>query len=169
MKLMSPFNSNIAVNQIGHVQFNKEVQNQLAAVKQYQEPDSARVQTNILVSNLQVIRIFKPVKSVVSKIIDPVYNLPLMIDFNDRCWWIIGNQPANIYHCHEIYTVPLEWHAKCKTGGNLIYDVVAAVYQFFILTFSFFLCADFQKKTLGSILTTARLSKSTILPDSKKQ
>lgn len=40
-----------------------------------------------------------------------------------RCAWrVIKNKPADVYHCHDLNTLPLGYMAKRRHGGKLVYD-----------------------------------------------
>lgn len=39
-----------------------------------------------------------------------------------RAWAIVRNKPADVYHCHDLNTLPLGYMAKRRHGGKLVYD-----------------------------------------------
>ncbi len=39
-----------------------------------------------------------------------------------RAWRIVKNEPGDIYHCHDLDTLPLGYMARRRYGGRLVYD-----------------------------------------------
>jgi glycosyltransferase involved in cell wall biosynthesis len=51
-----------------------------------------------------------------------VYRPFFFYQYSRRAWRVIKNKPADIYHCHDLYTLPLGCKAKRRHGGGLVYD-----------------------------------------------
>ena len=52
-----------------------------------------------------------------------VFHRPLsLIDYYRRGWEAIKDEPADVYHSHDLTTLPIGYIAKRKTGGKLVYD-----------------------------------------------
>ena len=51
-----------------------------------------------------------------------VYRPYFFFQYSRRAWRIIKNKPADIYHCHDLYTLSLGCRAKRRHGGRLVYD-----------------------------------------------
>jgi glycosyltransferase involved in cell wall biosynthesis len=43
-------------------------------------------------------------------------------DYWQRSWRAIRDEPADIYHCHDLNTLPVGYKAKRRTAGKLVYD-----------------------------------------------
>jgi glycosyltransferase involved in cell wall biosynthesis len=43
-------------------------------------------------------------------------------DYWQRSWMAIRYEPADVYHCHDLNTLPVGYKAKRRTGGKLVYD-----------------------------------------------
>jgi len=59
-----------------------------------------------------------PLRTLLVKIYGPVG----FFKYYRRAWKIVKNSPGDIYHCHDLYTLPLGYRAKRRHGGNLVYD-----------------------------------------------
>jgi len=44
------------------------------------------------------------------------------LDFYYRSWQAIKNEPADVYHSHDLNTLLLGWFSKRRSGGKLVYD-----------------------------------------------
>jgi glycosyltransferase involved in cell wall biosynthesis len=42
--------------------------------------------------------------------------------YSRRALRIVKNVPGNVWHCHDLYTLPLGYRAKRRYGGKLVYD-----------------------------------------------
>ena len=51
-----------------------------------------------------------------------IFKLFSFIDYYQRSFEIITQEPADYYHAHDFNTLPVAWWAKRKLGGKLIYD-----------------------------------------------
>lgn len=52
-----------------------------------------------------------------------VFRRPLwLIDYYYRSWQIVKDEPADIYHSHDLTTLPIGYIARRRTGGKLVYD-----------------------------------------------
>ena len=51
-----------------------------------------------------------------------VHGLLTYLDFYYRNWQVIKNEPADVYHSHDLNTLLLGWFSKRRTGGKLVYD-----------------------------------------------
>jgi len=50
-------------------------------------------------------------------------NRPLsLLDYRRRSWQAIKDEPADVYHSHDLTTLPVGYIAKRRTGGKLVYD-----------------------------------------------
>jgi len=45
-----------------------------------------------------------------------------LLRYYRRAWKIVKNEPGDIYHCHDLDTLPLGYRAKRRNGGRLVYD-----------------------------------------------
>lgn len=45
-----------------------------------------------------------------------------LIDYYNRSWQVVKNEPADIYHSHDLTTLPTGYMMKRRTGGKLVYD-----------------------------------------------
>jgi glycosyltransferase involved in cell wall biosynthesis len=45
-----------------------------------------------------------------------------LIDYCNRSWQVVKDEPADIYHSHDLTTLPIGYRAKRRTGGRLVYD-----------------------------------------------
>jgi len=45
-----------------------------------------------------------------------------LLRYYRRAWRIVKKKPADIYHCHDLDTLPLGYRAKRRHGGRLVYD-----------------------------------------------
>lgn len=43
-------------------------------------------------------------------------------DYWQRSWRAIRDEPADIYHCHDLNTLPVGYKAKRRVAGKLVYD-----------------------------------------------
>lgn len=50
------------------------------------------------------------------------YRAFTLIDYYYRSWQVVKDEPADIYHSHDLTTLPAGYLAKKRTGGKLIYD-----------------------------------------------
>jgi len=51
------------------------------------------------------------------------FNRPLSLrDYYRRSWQAIKDEPADVYHSHDLTTLPIGYIAKRRTGGKLVYD-----------------------------------------------
>jgi glycosyltransferase involved in cell wall biosynthesis len=46
----------------------------------------------------------------------------LLRDYWRRSWRAIEDEPADVYHCHDLSALPAGYTAKRRTGGKLVYD-----------------------------------------------
>ena len=52
-----------------------------------------------------------------------VFHRPLsLIDYYRRSWQAIKDEPADVYHSHDLTTLPIGYIAKRRSGGQLVYD-----------------------------------------------
>jgi len=52
-----------------------------------------------------------------------LFHRPLCFwDYYRRSYHIVKQNPADIYHAHDLNTLPVAWWAKKKLGGKLVYD-----------------------------------------------
>ncbi len=52
-----------------------------------------------------------------------IFHRPLsFLDYYQRSFKIIEQEPADIYHAHDLNTLPIAFWAKKKLGGKLVYD-----------------------------------------------
>lgn len=51
-----------------------------------------------------------------------VFNGPLALGAYYRIWKMVKHEPADVYHCHDLTTLPIGYIAKRRTGGKLVYD-----------------------------------------------
>jgi glycosyltransferase involved in cell wall biosynthesis len=51
-----------------------------------------------------------------------ILNAPLTLGNYYRFWKAAKREPANVYHCHDLPTLPLGYIAKRRIGGKLVYD-----------------------------------------------
>ena len=51
-----------------------------------------------------------------------VYRPFFFFQYSRHAWRVIRDKPADIYHCHDLYTLPLGYRAKRRHGGRLVYD-----------------------------------------------
>jgi glycosyltransferase involved in cell wall biosynthesis len=54
--------------------------------------------------------------------IRPFHRPLVFADYYSRSWQAIKNEPADVYHCHDLTTLPAGYIAKRRTGGKLVYD-----------------------------------------------
>ena len=45
-----------------------------------------------------------------------------LVDYYRRSWRVLKDEPADIYHSHDLTTLPAGYMAKRRTGGKLVYD-----------------------------------------------
>jgi len=51
------------------------------------------------------------------------FKTPLsLVDYYHRSWQILKDEPADIYHSHDLNTLPSGYMARRRTGGKLVYD-----------------------------------------------
>ena len=43
-------------------------------------------------------------------------------DYYSRSWQVVKHEPADVYHSHDLTTLPAGYVAKRRTGGKLVYD-----------------------------------------------
>ena len=51
-----------------------------------------------------------------------VYRPYFFFRYSRRAWRIISNKPADIYHCHDLNTLPVGYRARRRHAGKLVYD-----------------------------------------------
>lgn len=52
-----------------------------------------------------------------------LFHKPLsFLDYYHRALQLVKEEPADIYHAHDLNTLPVAYWAKRKTGGKLVYD-----------------------------------------------
>jgi glycosyltransferase involved in cell wall biosynthesis len=51
-----------------------------------------------------------------------VFNGPLALGAYYRIWKAVKHEPADVYHCHDLPTLPIGYMAKRRIGGRLVYD-----------------------------------------------
>lgn len=52
-----------------------------------------------------------------------LFHKPLsFLDYYRRALSIIAQEPADVYHAHDLNTLPVAWRAKKRFGGKLVYD-----------------------------------------------
>ena len=51
-----------------------------------------------------------------------VYRFFAFFQYYRRAWRIIRNEPGDIYHCHDLDTLPLGYIAKRRYSSRLVYD-----------------------------------------------
>jgi len=52
-----------------------------------------------------------------------VFRRPLsLLDYYRRSWKVVKHEPADIYHSHDLTTLPVGYIAKRRTDGKLVYD-----------------------------------------------
>lgn len=52
-----------------------------------------------------------------------LFHKPLsFLDYYIRAYRIVRSSPGDIYHAHDLNTLPVAWWAKKKLGGKLVYD-----------------------------------------------
>lgn len=52
-----------------------------------------------------------------------VFNRPLVFgEYCYRSWKVVKHEPADVYHSHDLTTLPVGYTAKRRTGGKLVYD-----------------------------------------------
>jgi glycosyltransferase involved in cell wall biosynthesis len=59
---------------------------------------------------------------VVAGIVLWVLGAPLMLGNYYRIWNAVKREPADVYHCHDLPTLPVGDAAKRRMGGKLVYD-----------------------------------------------
>jgi len=59
-----------------------------------------------------------PLRTVLVKIYRPI----AFFQYYRSALRIVKNKPGDIYHCHDLYTLPLGYVAKRRHGGKLVYD-----------------------------------------------
>jgi glycosyltransferase involved in cell wall biosynthesis len=52
----------------------------------------------------------------------PFYRPLSLLDYRRRSWQAIKDEPADVYHSHDLTTLPMGYIAKRRTGGKLVYD-----------------------------------------------
>ena len=80
--------------------------------------------------NLAVYRILRRGYLRVRRILYLVLGVPVrpfarqlsLFDYYRRSWRIVKNEPADVYHSHDLTTLPVGYMAKRRTGGKLVYD-----------------------------------------------
>lgn len=56
------------------------------------------------------------------KLLVAVYRPFSFFQYSQRALRIVKNRPGDVYHCHDLYTLPLGYRAKRRHGGKLVYD-----------------------------------------------
>jgi len=46
----------------------------------------------------------------------------LLRDYWRRSWRVVRDEPADVYHCHDLSALPAGYTAKRRMGGRLVYD-----------------------------------------------
>jgi glycosyltransferase involved in cell wall biosynthesis len=54
--------------------------------------------------------------------IRPFHRPLAFADYYSRNWQMVKHEPADVYHCHDLTTLPAGYIAKRRTGGKLVYD-----------------------------------------------
>jgi len=54
--------------------------------------------------------------------IQPFARQLYLVDYYSRSWQIVKDEPADIYHSHDLPTLPTGYIMKRRTGGKLVYD-----------------------------------------------
>jgi glycosyltransferase involved in cell wall biosynthesis len=44
------------------------------------------------------------------------------VEYHWRAFWLAWREPADVYHAHDLMTLPVAWLLKRVTGGKLVYD-----------------------------------------------
>jgi len=56
------------------------------------------------------------------KLLAKIYRPIAFFQYYQRALRIVKSSPGDIYHCHDLYTLPLGYRAKQQYGGKLVYD-----------------------------------------------
>jgi len=56
------------------------------------------------------------------KLLVKIYRPIAFFQYYQRALRIVKSSPGDIYHCHDLYTLPLGYRAKRRHGGRLVYD-----------------------------------------------
>lgn len=56
------------------------------------------------------------------KLLVKIYRPIAFFRYYQRALRIVKSSPGDIYHCHDLYTLPLGYRAKQQYGGKLVYD-----------------------------------------------
>ena len=67
-------------------------------------------------------RVRKFLKSMLARLSRPIRRPLSYLDFSYLSWRAIKNEPADVYHSHDLNTLLVGWFAKRRTGGKLVYD-----------------------------------------------
>lgn len=51
-----------------------------------------------------------------------IHSFFALLRYYRRAWKIVKKEPGDIYHCHDLDTLPLGYMAKRRHGGRLVYD-----------------------------------------------
>lgn len=51
-----------------------------------------------------------------------LYSYFSYIDYYWRSFWLIRQEPAEVYHAHDLMTLPVAWLLKIATKGKVLYD-----------------------------------------------
>jgi glycosyltransferase involved in cell wall biosynthesis len=63
------------------------------------------------------------IRTRIRKRLTRIFHKPLVyLDFANQCLSLLKDEPADIYHAHDLNTLMAGWRAKRKYGGNLVYD-----------------------------------------------
>lgn len=68
---------------------------------------------------VRVTRINAPKRNSVAQFFHAVW---CWLNYYWRSWLVLRNAPADVYHCHDLLTLPLGYLAKLIKGGKLVYD-----------------------------------------------
>jgi len=52
----------------------------------------------------------------------PLHRILVWTDYYWRSWKAIKHEPADVYHSHDLSSLPVGYMAKRRTGGRLVYD-----------------------------------------------
>jgi len=57
-----------------------------------------------------------------SSLVYSAYTYSVYVDYYMRSFWVAWKEKADVYHAHDLITLPVAWLCSRVTGGKLVYD-----------------------------------------------
>jgi len=89
---------------------------------QVEQPSTSASTEDLPLSERAYYRVRRGLFRVLRTTIRPFNRLVYLVDYYRRSWQIVKDEPADIYHSHDLTTLPVGYMAMRRTDGKLVYD-----------------------------------------------